>query len=139
MNVTLEKYELKYPAPAVIESDDQNEQYTEKLIELKKKRGRLSAEDREYARLLAALIEKYESERFPIPDATPQEILAELIEQNGLRQRDLVPILGPESVVSEIVNGKRPLSKTHIERLSQRFHVSPAVFFPKAAARKKRH
>jgi HTH-type transcriptional regulator / antitoxin HigA len=134
MSATLEKYELKYPAPAIIESDDQNDQYTAKLIELKK-RGRLSAEDREYARLLATLIEKYESERFPIPDATPQEILAELIEQNGLRQRDLVPILGPESVVSEIVNGKRPLSKTHIEKLSQRFHVSPAVFFPKIPAR----
>lgn len=138
MSATLEKYELKYLAPAVIESDDQNEQYTEKLIEMKN-RGRLSAEDREYTRLLATLIEKYENEKFPIPDATPQEILAELIEQNGLRQRDLVHILGPESVVSEIVNGKRPLSKTHIEKLSRRFHVSPAVFFPKAAARKKRH
>ncbi|HKV49090.1 MAG TPA: hypothetical protein VJN69_13430 [Candidatus Acidoferrales bacterium] len=134
MSATLEKYELKYPAPAVIESDDQNAQYTEKLIEMKR-RGRLSAEDREYARLLAALIEKYESEKFSVPNATPQEILAELIEQNGLRQRDLVPILGPESVVSEIVNGKRPLSKTHIERLSHRFHVSPAVFFPKTPAR----
>lgn len=133
MSATLEKYELKYPAPAVIESDDQNEQYLAKLIELKK-RGRLSAEDREYTRLLAILIEKYESDRFRIPDAAPQEILAELIEQNGLRQRDLVPILGPESVVSEIVNGKRPLSKTHIEKLSQRFHVSPAVFFPKTPA-----
>jgi HTH-type transcriptional regulator/antitoxin HigA len=129
MSPTLEKYELKYAALAVIESDEQNEQYTEKLIELKK-RGRLSADDRDYARLLATLIEKYESERYPIPDATPQEVLVELIEHNGLRQRDLVPILGPESVVSEIVNGKQPLSKTHIEKLSQRFHVSPAGFFP---------
>jgi HTH-type transcriptional regulator / antitoxin HigA len=134
MSATLEKYELKYPAPAIIESEDQNDQYTAKLIELKK-RGRLSAEDREYARLLAALIEKYEGEKFPIPDATPQEILVELIEQNGLRQRDLVPILGPESVVSEIVNGKRPLSKTNIEKLSRRFHVSPAVFFPRIPIR----
>ena len=50
-----------------------------------------------------------------------RRVLAELIEQNGLRQRDLVPLLGTESVVSEIVNGKRPLSKIHIEKLSRRF------------------
>jgi antitoxin component HigA of HigAB toxin-antitoxin module len=36
-------------------------------------------------------------------------------------------------VVSEIVNGKRVLSKTNIEKLSKRFRVSPAVFFPPIA------
>jgi HTH-type transcriptional regulator/antitoxin HigA len=130
MNAILEKYELKHPALAVIESDTQNRLYTKKLLELMKQPQR-SAEDRKYVRLLATLIEKYESERYPIPDARPEEVLAELIEQNGLRQRDLVPILGTESVVSELVNGKRPLSKANIEKLSQRFHVSPAVFFPR--------
>lgn len=130
MSELLEKYELKHPALAVIESDTQNRLYTKKLLELMKQPHR-SAEDRKYARLLATLIEKYESERYPIPDAKPEEVLAELIEQNGLRQRDLVPMLGTESVVSELVNGKRPLSKANIEKLSQRFHVSPAVFFPR--------
>lgn len=130
MSAILEKYELKYPALAVIESDTQNRLYTKKLLELMKQPQR-SAEDRKYARLLATLIEKYESERYPILDAKPEEVLAELIEQNGLRQRDLVPMLGTESVVSELVNGKRPLSKANIEKLSQRFHVSPAVFFPR--------
>jgi HTH-type transcriptional regulator / antitoxin HigA len=130
MSAILEKYELKYPALAVIESDTQNRLYTKKLLELMKRPQR-SAEDHKYARLLATLIEKYESERYPIPDVKPEEVLAELIEQNGLRQRDLVPMLGTESVVSELVNGKRPLSKANIEKLSQRFHVSPAVFFPR--------
>ena len=115
---------------AVIESDTQNRLYTKKLLELMRQPQR-SAEDRKYGRLLATLIEKCESERYPIPDAKPEEVLAELIEQNGLRQRDLVPMLGTESVVSELVNGKRPLSKANIEKLSQRFHVSPAVFFPR--------
>jgi hypothetical protein len=53
----------------------------------------------------------------------------------GASDRDLADILGGhESVVSEIVHGKRPLSKTHIERLSRRFNVSPAVFFPRVGA-----
>jgi HTH-type transcriptional regulator/antitoxin HigA len=132
MTAVLEKYELKYPALAVIESDAQNRLYTAKLIELTKKSHR-SAEERKYARLLAALIESYESKQYPIPDAKPEEVLAELIDQNNLRQKDLVPLLGPESVVSEIVNGKRALSAANIEKLSRKFHVSPAVFFPKPA------
>jgi HTH-type transcriptional regulator/antitoxin HigA len=37
--------------------------------------------------------------------------------------------LGTESIVSEILSGKRPLTKRHIEKLSERFSVSPAVFF----------
>lgn len=130
MTAMLAKYELKYPALAVIESDAQNRLYADKLILLMKK-PRRSAEERKYARLLAALIESYESKRYPIADAKPEQVLAELIDQNNLRQKDLVPLLGPESVVSEIVNGKRALSAANIEKLSRRFHVSPAVFFPR--------
>lgn len=134
MTAVLEKYELNYAAPAVIASDAQNRLYNETLLELMKK-PRRSAEERKYARLLAALIESYESKRYPIPDVKPEEVLAELIEQNNLRQKDLVPLLGPESVVSEIVTGKRPLSVTNIKKLSRRFHVSPAIFFPRSERR----
>jgi HTH-type transcriptional regulator / antitoxin HigA len=135
--IALKKYELKQHALPVITSDEQLDEYTNALIELEEQRD-LTTEDRKYARMLAALIEKYENEHYPIAAATPQEVLAELIEQNRLRQRDLVPLLGTESVVSEIVNGKRALSKTNIEKLSQRFRVSPAVFFPQIAARARR-
>lgn len=126
------KHQLKHQAPRVITSDEQLDDYTNTLLELREQRV-MTAEEREYARLLAALIEKYEAEHYPIAAATPEEVLAELIEQNGLKQRDLIPILGAESVVSEIVNGKRPLSKNNIEKLSKRFRVSPAIFFPQTA------
>jgi HTH-type transcriptional regulator/antitoxin HigA len=52
-----------------------------------------------------------------------------LISANNLRQKDLAPLLGSESVVSEILSGKRELNKRQIEKLSTRFNVSPAVFF----------
>jgi HTH-type transcriptional regulator/antitoxin HigA len=48
---------------------------------------------------------------------------------NNLKQKDLAPLLGAESIVSEVLNGKRELNKQHIEKLSQRFNVSPALFF----------
>jgi HTH-type transcriptional regulator / antitoxin HigA len=55
--------------------------------------------------------------------------LRELMEANNLPQKDLIPEFGTESIVSEVLNGRRQLNKDHIERLSKRFRISPAVFF----------
>jgi HTH-type transcriptional regulator/antitoxin HigA len=52
-----------------------------------------------------------------------------LMEQHGLKQKDLVDIFSTPSIVSEVLNGKRELSKEHIRRLSARFHLSPELFF----------
>jgi HTH-type transcriptional regulator/antitoxin HigA len=51
------------------------------------------------------------------------------MEAHNLRQKDLADVFGTESIVSDVLNGKRDLAKEHICRLSARFHVSPAVFF----------
>jgi HTH-type transcriptional regulator/antitoxin HigA len=115
-------------APKVITSDAQNERYISALLELEKK-DRLSAKEREFAELLTLLIEAYEDNHYPIRAASPVEVLQELMEVNNLKQKDLAPLFGSESVVSEVLRGKRELNKHHIERLSKRFGVSPAVFF----------
>jgi HTH-type transcriptional regulator / antitoxin HigA len=115
-------------APRVITSDAQNERYIAALLELEKK-DRLSTKEKDFAELLTVLIEAYEEERYPIRAANPLEVLVALMEANDLKQKDLAPLLGSESVVSEVLRGKRELNKHHIERLSRRFRVSPAVFF----------
>ena len=61
--------------------------------------------------------------------ANPLEVLAELMEANNLKQKHLASIFGTESIVSEVINGKRELNKDHIKRLSERFNVSPELFF----------
>jgi HTH-type transcriptional regulator/antitoxin HigA len=43
--------------------------------------------------------------------------------------KDLVDVFGTESIVSDVLNGKRDLAKDHIRKLSERFGVSPALFF----------
>jgi HTH-type transcriptional regulator/antitoxin HigA len=43
--------------------------------------------------------------------------------------REMAREMGGESVVSEILSGKRKMNLSHIAALSRRFHVSPAVFF----------
>ena len=135
MTAILEKYQLHFAAPAPVTSEKQNKEYIQTLLEFET-RDHLSAEERQYANVLATLIEKYETEKYPDADVSPTDVIRELTEANGLRQKDLAGILGSghESAVSEIMNGKRPLSKTHIEKLSQRFGVSPAVFFPRIVA-----
>lgn len=51
-----------------------------------------------------------------------------LMEQHGLSIAN-VPEIGSNTLVSKVLNGKRNLTKNHIEALSKRFGVSPALFF----------
>jgi len=114
--------------PRVITSKAQHDAYVSWLLELQRQKS-LSRDDKEIVRLLILVIKDYESKHFPIEAASPREVLQELMEANNLRQKDLAPLLGGESVVSNILSGHRELNKHQIERLSQQFHVSPAVFF----------
>jgi len=114
--------------PKVITSEAQNERYTAALLDLER-RDFLTADEKNLAEVLTLLIEAYEARRYPIRDASPIEVLRTLIEANDLRQKDLASIFGSESVVSEVLSGKRPLNKHHIENLSRRFKVSPELFF----------
>jgi len=127
--IAIEKYSIKgFPAPRTITSETQNDYYTEVLYSLER-RGNLTASEEKYAELLTVLIEAYEEEHYPIRALAPVEVLKELMAANNLKQKDLAPLLGSESIVSEILHGKREMNKQHIERLSQRFKVSPALFF----------
>ena len=51
------------------------------------------------------------------------------MEANGLKQKDLVgSVFETASIASEVLSGKREITKEHIRKLSRKFHVSPAVF-----------
>jgi HTH-type transcriptional regulator / antitoxin HigA len=115
-------------APKVITSEAQNERYVSALLEMER-RNHLTAEEKNFAELLTLLIETYEEKHYPLRSASPLEVLTELMAANNLRQKDLAGVLGSESIVSEVLSGKRELNKRHIERLSKKFKVSPELFF----------
>ena len=123
-----ERYVLEVSLPTSIISARQHEEYLSVLDKLASKNNPTSKEEK-YAEVLMTLVEAYEEEHHSIPDASPVEVLRTLMDANDLRQKDLVPVFGSESVVSEVLHKKRSLNKTHILKLSKRFHVSPAVFF----------
>jgi HTH-type transcriptional regulator/antitoxin HigA len=79
--------------------------------------------------LLSTQIERYEEAHYPLPEATPHEVLRYLMEEHGLSQREIAADLGGQSVVSDVLHGKRQLNARQIRALATRFHVSPAVFF----------
>ena len=123
-----EKYALGVSSPTPITSERQHKEYLSVLDKLARKDNPTNEEEK-YAEVLVALIESYEEQHHSIPDASPVEVLRTLMDANDLRQKDLVPIFGTESIVSEVLHKKRELNKAHIEKLSKRFDISPAVFF----------
>ncbi len=119
---------IRQGAPHLIHSDQELATYTQALFDLTAKAAPTSDDD-EAIELLTLLIDRYESERYPVPEAAPVDVLRFLLNRSGLSQRDVVAELGSETTVSLVLSGRRPLTRDHIARLSQRFHVPPSVFF----------
>ena len=77
---------------------------------------------------LTALIMQYEDEIEPDPEHSPSGVLKFLMEERGLRQIDMVPILGSKSYVSQILSGHRPIGKAAALKLAQFFKVNEYSF-----------
>jgi HTH-type transcriptional regulator / antitoxin HigA len=85
----------------------------------------------DYLETLSLLIESYDAEHLPMPvrHRSPIELLKFLLKQNSLTTTDLGQLIGSKGLASEILNGKRELSKTHIRKLAKRFDIDPGLLF----------
>lgn len=72
-------------------------------------------------------IEEWDHKHRPMPEATGAEVLGYMMREHGLTQSDL-PGVGPQSVVSEILSGKRQLNLRQVRWLAERFGVPVEVF-----------
>jgi HTH-type transcriptional regulator/antitoxin HigA len=77
---------------------------------------------------LTALVMQYEEDIEPDPERSPAGVLKFLMEERGLRQIDLVPILGSKSYVSQVLSGHRPISRDAAFKLAEFFRVSAYSF-----------
>jgi len=85
----------------------------------------------EYLDVLTDLVEIYEDEHFPIPDASEADVLLELMRSNNLTQSQLAKKVAiSQSTISAVLNGVRSLTRDHVVRLANFFRVSPAAFLP---------
>lgn len=114
--------------PTVIKTEAENERLLAQVERLMAKGEALSPEEGALLELLGQLIADFEELYYPIGDPAPHLILQELMQANDMEQKDLVPLFGSRSRVSEAVNGKRSFSKAQAKALSERFGVPADLF-----------
>lgn len=119
---------LSRTMPVVIETEEENARMLAVVEKLMHKGEKLSAEEEKLLKLLARLVEDFE-ERFYMPSAaTPLEVLRHLMEARGVKQSQLWVVFGSKGIASEVLNGKRGISKTHARGLANYFHVPAELF-----------
>jgi HTH-type transcriptional regulator/antitoxin HigA len=79
--------------------------------------------------VLTTLVEAYEAQHYVIDAPDPIEAIKFRMEQEGLKQKDLVSIVGSKSRVSEILNKKRKLTIEMIRNLHKQLHIPVESLF----------
>src|SRR5262249_8241633 len=118
---------LAEAVPTVIETERENRRLLKVLRGLMKKPN-LTPEEIKLAKLLGHLIQEFEQRFYKPQKPTPREALIAMMEMNHLRQADIVHIFGSRGVTSEVVNGKREISKANAKALAKFFHTSTDLF-----------
>lgn len=113
----------------------QNERDLKAAQELVEALGR-SRKKADVARLRAQalLLQAYEASRWRANLVSPADVIRYAMDQHGLTPADMAPILGTRSRVSEILNGRRPLSLAMIRRLHERLGVPADLLITERAA-----
>ena len=96
-------------------------------------RADLSDGENDYIEALSLFIEDYDRRHnvFDTSGRSPLDMLKHLMESNDMSVTELGDLLGSKGIASEILHGKRSLSKSHIFKLAERFHVDPGLFLEK--------
>jgi HTH-type transcriptional regulator/antitoxin HigA len=113
--------------PRPIRTEPQRASYAERLLALDE-RDDLSPEEEAFAELLTLLIEDYEEKAYALPQVSPNESLKSLMEERGLKHKDIWPVLGNKGAATEVLSGRRSISKTQAKRLAEFFRVPVELF-----------
>ena len=108
--------------PTVPQTQAENERLLRIVETLTEKPG-LSPEEKELLEVLLVLIQKFEDQRYATRRAKPDQVLRELMRAQGVRPKDLYDVFGSRGTTSEVIHGKRAISKTAAKRLAAIFHV----------------
>jgi HTH-type transcriptional regulator / antitoxin HigA len=100
-----------------------------KMIDSLIVRSKLERGEQEYLDVLTDIVEKYEAENCPMSPVSDAEMLRHLIGARGITQAKLSADVGiPMSSISEVLGGKKKLTRRHIGVLAEYFAVDPGVF-----------
>lgn len=119
---------LSRTMPVMIETEEENTRMLAGIERLMKKGENLSPEEEKLLKLLTRLVQDFEERMYKPRQATPLEVLRHLMEARGVKQSQLWEVFGSKGIASEVLNGKRSISKTHARALANYFHVSADLF-----------
>ena len=114
--------------PRIIASDEEHERVLAAVETLMDRGEDRTAEEDAALDLMVRLIKDYEAEHHSLPDPSTHQMLLYLMEQRNLKQANLLPIFKSRGYVSDVINGKRGISKAHARELAEFFTVSANVF-----------
>ena len=113
--------------PKVIHTEAEHEAALHRIDVLMENDPAPNSPEGEELELLSVLVERYEKKKYPMDMPTPVAAIQFRMEQQGLKPKDLVPYLGSPSKVSEVLNGKRPLTLAMIRRLNEGLGIPAEV------------
>lgn len=122
---------LAKASPRVIATDRERDRAVAIVESLMEKGERnMTPEEDALLSLVTNLIRDYEAGAYPPRGRSkPHQMVAFLLEQRGLSSKDLWPVIGSKGRVSEILSGKRDISKEQAKTLAEFFRVRADVFF----------
>jgi len=135
MSATLTVDPKKYTRLAnriLVKAIDTEEEYNHMVAAVEqlmdKGEERLSPEESALLETMAILVQAYDDRHHPLPSVAPNEMLAYLMETSGRTAKDLLPVLGTRGRVSEVLSGKRSISKEQAKKLAAVFKVAVDLF-----------
>jgi HTH-type transcriptional regulator/antitoxin HigA len=135
MSATLTIDPKKYARLAnriVVKAIETEEEYDHMVAAVKRLMDKgddhLSPEEAALLETMAILIQAYDDLRYPLPPVAPNVMLAYLMETSGRTAKDLLPVFGTRGRVSEVLNGRRSISKEQARKLASLFRVKVGLF-----------
>ena len=114
--------------PSAIETEADRQRVLPIINELVRKGDKLSPEEAKLLRLLASLVSAYEKKMFPVEPLEAHVLLETLLEERGLKQKTLLSIFKSESIISDVLAGRRSIGKKKAQELAEFFNVSYKLF-----------
>jgi HTH-type transcriptional regulator/antitoxin HigA len=113
--------------PKPIRTEEELARLTETLLELDERED-LPPEEEALAEILTLLIQDYEEKHFPLPRVSPTDSLRALMEERRLKHKDIWPVLGNKGAATEVLAGRRSISKAQARRLAEFLRVPVELF-----------
>ena len=120
--------------PRIIKSEQQHREALAEVERLAADDPAMDSPEGDRLELLAKLVEDYEKQIFSFARPDPLSAIRFRMEEQGLRQKDLAPILGGKNRVSEVLSGKRALTLGMVRSLSESLHIPAELLVREPAA-----